>query len=292
MDRLASDRMFAAVVETGSFAGAAQRLGTSSGYASKLVAKIEGELGVRLLHRTTRALQLTEAGQTYYNRVRGILDELDQLYAEMRSTSTTPRGKVRVTAPLTFGTLKLAPIFADFAKAYPEVSLEVQFTDRVVSLVDEGFDLAVRVGRPKDSTLVARKLIESGIVTVASPDYLARRGTPEVPHDLAQHDCILDTNFGDPYRWPFADGVEVRVSGRLIYSDASACLVAAEAGLGIAYLPDFVAAESLREGRVVQVLSDHENSPSAVYAMTPSGRHPAAKVRVLIETLAQSLRRS
>src|SRR3712207_3674125 len=137
MDRLASDRMFAAVVETGSFAGAAQRLGTSSGYASKLVAKIEAVLGVRLLHRTTRALQLTEAGQTYYNRVRGILDEIDQLDAEMRSTSTTPRGKVRVTAPLTFGTLRLAPILADFAKVYPEVSLEVQFTDRVVSLVDE-----------------------------------------------------------------------------------------------------------------------------------------------------------
>jgi DNA-binding transcriptional LysR family regulator len=292
MDRLASDRMFAAVVETGSFAGAAQRLGTSSGYASKLVAKIEAELGVRLLHRTTRALQLTEAGQTYYNRVRGILDQIEQLDAEMRSTSTTPRGKVRVTAPLTFGTLRLAPILADFAKAYPEVSLEVQFTDRVVSLVDEGFDLAVRVGRPRDSTLVARKLAEARTVAVASPDYLARRGTPEVPQDLVHHDCILDTNFRDPHRWPFAGGLDVTVSGRLTYSDASVCLVAAEAGLGIACMPDFVPAASLREGRVVQVLAGQEDSPAGIYAMTPSGRHPAAKVRVLIETLAQRLRRA
>ncbi|MCZ4093882.1 substrate binding domain-containing protein [Sinorhizobium psoraleae] len=210
----------------------------------------------------------------------------------MRSTSTTPRGKVRVTAPLTFGTLRLAPILAEFAKAYPEVSLEVQFTDRMVSLVDEGFDLAVRVGRPRDSTLVARKLIEAGTMTVASPEYLAARGTPEVPQDLVHHDCILDTNFRDPHCWPFAGGLEVPVSGRLTYSDASVCLVAAEAGLGIACLPDFMAAASLNEGRVVQVLSDHVDSPSAVYAMTPSGRHPAAKVRVLIETLAQGLRRA
>lgn len=290
MDRLAADRMFAAVVEAGSFAGAAQRLGTSSGQASKLVSRLEAELGVRLLHRSTRALQLTEAGRTYHDRLRGILDELDLLDAEIRSTGTTPRGKVRATAPLTFGTLKLAPLLADFARAYPEVALDVQFTDRVVSLVDEGFDLAVRIGRPGDSTLVARKLAETRIVAVASPGYLAARGSPEAPQDLLRHDCIIDTNLRDPRRWTFAGEAQVAVSGRLAFSDATVCLAAAEAGLGVASMPDFVPAEALAAGRVVRVLPGQEGPPFGIYAMTPSGRHPAAKVRVLVEALARSLR--
>src|SRR3712207_2846111 len=175
MDRLGCDRMFAAVVEAGSFAGAAQRLGTSSGQASKLVSRLEAELGVRLFHRTTRALFLTEAGKTYYDRLRGLLDEWDALDAEVRSAGTTPRGKVPVTAPLTFGTLRLAPLLADFAKTYPEIALEVQFTDRVVSLGDEGFALAGRVGHPGDSTLVARKLTEAKVGAVPAPAYLATR---------------------------------------------------------------------------------------------------------------------
>ncbi|WP_210527345.1 LysR family transcriptional regulator [Rubellimicrobium arenae] len=290
MDRLASDRMFLAVVEGGSFAAAAQRLGTSSGQASKLVARLEAELGVRLLHRTTRALQPTEAGQTYYDRLRTLLEELDALDAEVKSVGTTPRGKVRVTVPLTLGTLRLAPIFADFARTYPDVALEVHSSDRVVRLVDEGFDLAVRVGRPGDSSLVARKLAQAKIVAVAAPGYLAVHGAPLVPADLSHHDCILDTNFRDPHRWTFAGGVQVAVNGRLTFSDAAVCLAAAEAGLGIANLPDFVAAQSLRAGRVVPVLAGHEDSPMGIFAMTPSGRHPAAKVRVLVEALARGLR--
>ncbi len=290
MDRLASDRMFLAVMESGSFAAAAQRLGTSSGQASKLVARLEAELGVRLLHRTTRALQPTEAGQTYYDRLRILLEELDALDSEVRSAGTIPRGRVRVTAPLTLGTLRLAPIFADFAKAYPEVSLEVHFTDRLVRLVDEGFDLAVRVGRPADSTLVARKLAETRMVALAAPSYLIGRGTPQVPRDLAAHDCILDTNFRDPNRWPFAGGLLVQVSGRLTFSDAGVCLAAAEAGLGIAYMPEFVAAEALHSGRVVPLLATHWDEPRGIFAMTPSGRHPAAKTRALVEALAKGLR--
>ena len=290
MDRLASDRMFAAVIEAGSFAAAAQRLGTSSGQASKLVARLEAELGVRLLHRTTRALQPTEAGQTYYHRLRHILDELDALDAEVRSTGTTPRGRVRLTAPLTLGTLRLGPLLAEFAQAYPDVGLEVEFTDRIVRLVDEGFDLAVRLGRPGDSTLVARKLAEARILTVAAPSYLAARGTPTVPEDLTRHECVLDTNFRDPHRWQFAGGVQVAVAGRLIFSNATVCLAAAEAGLGVACMPDFVAHESLRAGRVERVLMGHEDTPLGIFAMTPSGRHPAAKVRVLVETLARGLR--
>lgn len=290
MDRLSADRMFAAVVEAGSFAGAAQRLGTSSGQASKLVSRLEGELGVRLLHRTTRALSPTEAGRAYYNRLRPLLEEWDALDAEVRDRGGALRGTVRLTAPLTFGTLRLAPILTGFAAAYPQIALEVHLTDRLVSLVDEGFDLAVRVGRPRDSSLVARKLAEAQVVAVASPGYLDGRGAPEAPADLVGHDCILDTNFPEPRRWRFAGGVAVAVEGRLVFSDATLCLAAAEAGLGIAYMPDFVAAEALRSGRVLRVLAGHEDEPLGVWAMTPSGRHPAAKVRALTEALLHRLR--
>ena len=289
MDRLSSDRMFAAVVEAGSFAGAAQRLGTSSGQASKLVSRLEAELGVRLLHRTTRALAPTEAGRAYYDRLRSLLDEFDALDAEVRDQGRAPRGTVRLTAPLSFGVLRLAPFLAGFARENPLIGLDVQLTDRLVSLVDEGFDLAVRVGRPGDSTLVARKLAESRIVTLASPAYLAERGRPRRPGDLSAHDCIIDTNFRDPHRWTFGEET-VAVSGRLSFSNAGACLSAAEAGLGIASMPDFVAAESLRAGRTVAVLEGVANEPLGIFALTPSGRHLAAKVRVLIDALARHLR--
>ncbi|TNC73708.1 LysR family transcriptional regulator [Rubellimicrobium roseum] len=290
MDRLAADRMFMAVMEAGSFAAAAQRLGTSSGQASKLVARLEAELGVRLLHRTTRALQPTEAGQLYHDRLRGLLDELDALDAEVRSSGTVPKGRLRVSAPLTLGTLRLAPLLARFAGDFPQIALEVDFTDRLVRLVEEGFDMAIRVGRPGDSTLVARKLAEARIVAVASPGYLAEKGRPERPEDLARHDCIIDTNRRDPHRWTFGDGRQVTVAGRLTFSNASVCLAAAEAGLGIAYLPDFVVTEALRAGHVERCLVGCEEAPHGIFAMTPSGRHPAAKVRVLIETLVRGLR--
>lgn len=290
MDRLAADRMFAAVIEAGSFAGAAQRLGTSSGQASKVVARLEAELGVRLLHRTTRSLAPTEAGQAYYTRLRALLDEWDALDAEVRDRGASPRGSLRLSAPMIFGTMRLAPLLSDFARAHPLIALEVQLSDRLVSLVDEGFDVAVRVGRPGDSTLLARKLCEAGMVTLAAPGYLEARGVPQEPGDLSRHDCILDTNFRDPRRWSFAGDVVVPVSGRLTFSDAHMCLVAAEAGLGVAYMPDFVAAESLRAGRVVRVLTDYAPLPLGVFAMTPSGRHLAAKTRVLIDWLARGLR--
>lgn len=289
MDRLTCDRMFAAVVEAGSFAGAAQRLGTSSGQASKLVSRLESELGVRLLHRTTRSLAPTEAGQAYYDRLRTLLDEFDALDAEVRDQGREPRGTVRVTAPLTLGTLRLAGILTDFAKAHPQIDLHVNLSDRLVNLVDEGFDLAIRVGRPGDSSLVARKLAEAQIVTVASPDYLAARGRPQRPEDLPAHECILDTNLRDPHRWSYVGG-PVPISGRLTFSNASVCLLAAEAGLGVAYLPDFVAAESLRTGRVVQLLEGDGAAPLGIFAMTPSGRHLPTKVRLLIDALVQGLR--
>lgn len=290
MDRLAAERMFAKVVETGSFAAAARRLGTSSGQASKLVARLESDLGVKLLNRTTRALALTEAGQAYALRLRGLIEAFDDLEAEVRDAGITPRGRLRLTAPLSFGTIRLAPLLARFAADHPAIHLDVQFTDRIVNLVDEGFDAAIRVGNPTDTTLVARRLGSARLIAVAAPAYLAARGTPGTPADLAAHDCVIDTNLRDPQTWDFAGGQRVSVAGRLSFSDATACLIAAEAGLGIACLPGFVAEDSLSAGRVVQVLAAHEVPPIGIHALYPAGRHLAAKVRALIDYLVPALK--
>lgn len=293
MDRLDCDRMFVTVMETGSFSAAARRLGTSSGQASKLVSRLEADLGVRLLNRTTRALAPTEVGQAYFDRLRGILDDFDSLDALVKSRSAAPRGVLKLTAPLTFGIVQLVPALNDFALAYPDISLDVSFSDRVVNLVDEGFDAAIRAGRPVDSSLIAKKLCGLRIMTVASPDYLERRGVPVHPRDLAAHDCIIDSNYRDPLQWRFetpGGPVSVPLQGRLRYSNAEACLQAAEAGLGIANVPDFVVAESLAAGRTTALFADLEQDFGGIFVVYPPGRHLAAKVRVLVDFLTDRYR--
>ena len=295
MDRLATARMFLAVMEAGSFTAAARRFGTTSGQASKLVARLEADLGVRLLNRTTRAVSATEVGRAYHDQLRGILEDFDALEQSVRDASMAPSGRVRLTAPLTFGTTELAPALNAFATAYPEISLDVSFTDRLVNLVDEGFDAAVRVGRPADTTLIARRLCATRLILVGAGGYLALHPAPERPEDLSHHDCIIDTNFRDPLRWPFRAGgrpVAVPVGGRLRYSNAEACLRAAEAGLGLALVPDFVAAAALKAGRVQALLADCGDEARGVFALYPPGRHLAARVRVLIDHLAAHFRHS
>lgn len=218
--------MFIAVMETGSFTAAAERLRTSSGQASKLVSRLESVLGGRLLSRTTRAVTPTEAGQAYFDRLRPLLEEFDNLYASVRDASHAPRGRLRLTAPLTFGTREVAPALNDFARDFADIELDVSFSDRVVNIVDEGFDLAVRVGKPDDSSMIARKLCDMRIVVVGSPAYLQGREEPQAPAALTGHDCIIDSNFREPGHWPFrqADGTAftVPVQGRIRYSNAEA----------------------------------------------------------------------
>lgn len=290
MERFPAERMFLKVVETGSFAEAARQLRTSSGQASKLVARLEADLGVKLLNRSTRALALTEAGQTFAERLRGLVDAFDDLDAEMHETAISPRGRLRLTAPLSLGTIRLAPMLAGFALAYPEIALDVQFTDRIVSLMDEGFDAAIRVGEPSDTALTGRRLGLVKTLALASPGYLARRGEPMRPSDLAAHDCVIDTNRREPTRWVFPGGERVTVSGRLFLSNASACVSAAEAGLGVAYVPDFVATEAVASGSVKVVLEAYQNVPLPVNVLYPGGRHVPAKLRVLIDFLVRAFR--
>ena len=289
MNRLECDRMFIAVMEAGSFVGGAKHLGTSSGQASKFVSRLETELGVRLLNRTTRSVSPTEAGQAYYNRLRPLVEELEALDLEIRNISQAPRGRLRVTAPLTFGILELTPALNDFAARYP-VELDVSFSDRVANVVDKGFDLALRIGQPSDSSLVIRKLCSVRIVAVAAPAYLDRHPAPENPADLGRHDCIIDTNFREPHRWPFGGAAGATVTGRLRFSNAEACLHAAAAGLGIACVPAFVAGDAIRAGRVVRLLQDFETPPYDVHLLYPHSRYLATKVRLLVDALVERYR--
>ena len=287
--------MFVTVLATGSFAAAAHRLGTSSGQASKLVSTLEADLGVQLIKRTTRALSPTEVGQAYYERMKALLDEFDGLDASVRNASGAPSGRLRLTAPVSFGTRCLTSALLDFANAFPDIQLDVSFTDRVVNLVDEGFDLAVRIGKPSDSSLIARKLCDARIVTVAAPAYVARKGRPDLPPDLDQHDCIVDTNFRDPLHWSFVtpnsgEALTVGVVGRMQFSNGEACLAAAEGGHGIGRVPSFIAGPSIRRGTVQRLFGEWEDAPLTINALYPPARHLALKVRALVDFLATCYR--
>jgi DNA-binding transcriptional LysR family regulator len=294
MDRLDSERMFVAVLDTGSFSAAAQRLGTSSGQASKLISKLEAGLGVQLIKRTTRALSPTEVGYAYYERIKGLVQDFDALDASVRNASGAPSGRIRLTAPMSFGTLQLTPILLEFAKTFPDIQIDVSFSDRIVNLVDEGFDIGVRIGKPLDSSLIARRLCDARVVLVAAPSYVSEQGLPTHPRDLSDHSCIIDTNFRDPFIWRFkpAQNGEIQsaaISGRLQFSNGEACLEAAATGLGIAHVPTFIAGPSIRDGRVQQLLRNYEDKPLGIYAVYPPARHLAIKVRALVDYLVDHL---
>jgi DNA-binding transcriptional LysR family regulator len=265
-------------------------LRTSSGQASKLVSKLEADLGVQLIKRTTRALSATEIGRAYYERMKGLLEEFDALDASVHNASGAPAGRLRLSAPLTFGTKQLASRLTAFAGKFPQIHLDVSFSDRIVNLIDEGFDAAIRIGKPADSSLIARRLCDVRFVTAAAPAYLAANGTPLTPDDITHHDCIIDSNFRDPSNWRFRTAPEsvvtVPVTGRLRFSNAEACLIAAEAGFGLARLPSFLAGEHFRAGTLHPLLCDMEDDPLGLYALYPPGRHLAAKVRALVDFLA------
>lgn len=285
--------MFVAVLETGSFAKAAQTIGISAGQASKLVSRLETDLGVQLLNRTTRALSPTEVGKAYFERVRPLLEEFDALDASVRNASAAATGRLRLSLPVSFGTAQLAPVLIDFARAFPDIQLDVSFSDRVVNLIDEGFDVAIRIGNPSDSTLIARKLCDMRIVCAAAPGYLDAHGAPAEPAALADRACIIDTNFREPFTWRFLNGtapLAVAVSGRLRFSNAEACLAAAAAGLGIARVPSFMAGPQFRAGTVRPLLQDFEDRSFGVYVVYPPGRHLALKVRVLVDFLVSRYR--
>jgi DNA-binding transcriptional LysR family regulator len=289
MDRLDEIRAFVSVADARSFTQAARKLVVSSAQVSKLVARLENRLGARLLNRTTRDVSLTDTGQAYLERARELLEGFEALEASVRDQSG-PSGTLKISAPVSFGRNELTPALLDFASGCGAVSLDVSYTDRIVNLVEEGFDVAVRIGHLSDSSLVARRLAAVRLVTCAAPEYLARAGTPISLGDLAQHEAILDTNARDATVWRFGpqqDARDVRVHGRLRFNGAEPCVAAAVAGFGVVRAPAFAAAEALRSGRLKPLFCDHEPELIHVHAVYPHARHLAAKVRAFVDFLVE-----
>ncbi len=289
MDNLNETRTFLAVADALSFAAAARRLRMSAAQASKLVSRLEARLGIRLLNRTTRDVSLTDAGATYAARARSVVDEFDTLETAMREGARSLKGTLKIAAPVSFASAVLDEILIDFAKTERDLTLEVSYADRTVNIVEEGYDVAVRVGTMSDSSLVAKKLGEARILCAASVKYLSKHGKPKSPEALADHSCIIDLNARDPFAWPFRVGRReqtVHVHGRLRFSRAETCLRAARLGFGIARSPAFAAVPELRSGTLVPVLEAFEPEPLPVHAVYPHGRHLPAKVRAFLDFLA------
>ncbi|QDG76729.1 LysR family transcriptional regulator [Labrenzia sp. PHM005] len=292
MNLIDAMRAFVSVYETGSFTSAADKLGTSKTLVSKKVQALENRLGTRLFNRTTRSLSPTEAGQLYHSRCVQVLDDIDELEDLILHQSEQPRGRLHVSAPTTFGELYVAPLLPEFTKAFPCVSVDLSLSDRHVHLVDEGFDVAVRIADLPSSGLIARKLAPSPIYLCASPTYLKEKGTPEKPNDLGQHQCIIDTNFRNPHSWPFhEDGnlIQVPVEGGLLVNSARAVRDYVLAGCGLALCPGYMVHQDIAEGRLKTLLSSFNAFEINAYAIYNSKRNMAPKVRVFVDFLAKKL---
>jgi DNA-binding transcriptional LysR family regulator len=291
MDRLAAIEAFVRVAECGSFSQAAQRLHSSKSVVSRQVGALEAELGARLIHRTTRALTLTEAGRSYFERATRILADLDEANASVGQLQSAPRGQLRVNAPMSFGFLHLASAVPDFLNRYGDVELELIMNDRFVDLVEEGFDVAVRIGKLEDSSLVARRLAPMRRTVCAAPSYLQRRGIPDSPEDLKSHECLCYSNVGMTQEWRFVrpDGRPwpIEVHGRLHANNGDALRVAALQGFGLAVLPRFLTGRDVQSGALVSVLEPFMPQDSAVYAVYPHARHLSPKVRAFVDFLAE-----
>ncbi|MBF0213611.1 MAG: LysR family transcriptional regulator [Magnetococcales bacterium] len=294
MDRLAFMETFVRVVESGSFAEAARKGGLSRAAVSKYIEALEEHLGIRLLNRTTRSLHLTVEGELYYHRCCRILEEISEAEQSVTHLHAEPRGLLRVSAPMSFGALHLAQIVTEFLSAHPAVELDLVLNDRFVDLVEEGFDVAVRIGTLGDSTLMVRRLANARLVACASPGYLASRGEPTSPEALSDHSCLLYSYTASPGLWRFRrDGEEftARVTGLLRANNGEALRLAARSGLGIVLLPTFLVAEDLQAGLLKPLLTDYSLPLLGIHAVCPSTRHVSAKVRKFIDFLVNRLGR-
>lgn len=295
MDTLTRMRAFIDVVEAEGFSAAARKIGRSKALLSKYVRELEDELGALLLNRTTRQFSLTEAGHTYYRRATEIVREIDSLADAVRESSGDVRGRIKLSAPRTFADAPIGHSLIDFAKAHPDIVLEIDLDDRFVDLVEEGFDLAIRITRLENSSLIARKLAPFSVLLCAAPELIATHGTPGHPRDLARVPCIIDTNGRWLSNWPFVgdntDLVSVSVSGPIEVNSPMAARAAAVEGLGFAILPDFIAAPEIAAGRLVSVLQDRIPKGGGIFAVYPHRRYLPAKVRVFVDFLVQWFRK-
>ena len=281
---------FHSVVKHSSFAKAAEELSLSPSGVSRIVTRLEERLGVRLVQRTTRSLSLTEAGSAFYARASQILADLLDAEAEVQKATAQPRGTLRITASLVFGQLYIAPLLDEVLAHFPELSLDLSLTNRFVDIIDEGIDLAIRIGALSDSRLIARRLCANQRVLVASPDYLKRRGEPGHPDELAEHDIVIYTGFAKPREWKLLgpEGpTSVSISGRVATNNLEVLVGAAKKGIGITVGPTMSVFHELLSGELVRVLDPYEFEPSSIFAVYPSARQLSTKVRAVVDFLVE-----
>ncbi|MDK1375361.1 MULTISPECIES: LysR family transcriptional regulator [unclassified Sinorhizobium] len=289
MDTLTRIRAFIDVVDAEGFSAAARRVGKSKALLSKYVRELEDELGALLLNRTTRQFSLTEAGHTYYRTASEILKEIDNLADLVRANNSDLRGRLRITVPRTFVDADIGQSLIDFGKQHSELSLEIVSDDRFIDLVEEGFDVAIRITRLEDSTLIARKLDDFQVLLCASPDFVERIGPLKHPTELSKISCILDTNGRSYSNWRFVepDGspFTVPVGGPIEVNSPLASARAAVTGLGIAPVPDFIARPKIQSGELVTLFDDFLPKDRGIYAIYPHRRYLPAKVRTFVDFL-------
>ncbi|MGE4243935.1 LysR family transcriptional regulator [Ramlibacter sp.] len=292
MDRFQEMRVFAAVVDAGSFVGAADKLSMSKAATSRIVSELESRLGVRLLQRTTRRLSLTAEGEVFVERCRELLGAVEEAEAEVSARRGEAVGRLKISAPVSFGVLRLAPLWGGFLAAHPNIELEIHLSDRFIDIVEEGFDVAVRIARMENSTLVGRRLSSTRLVLCASPTYLRKHGRPRHPSELADHTVLAYSLLVSGDTWTFegpAGAVSARVHPRMHTNSGDTCRAAALAHQGIVLQPEFLVADALKERRLVELMPEYRSHELGVYALYPSRKHVLPKVRLLIDYLVDAL---
>jgi DNA-binding transcriptional LysR family regulator len=296
LDRLLAMTVFVKVVEQGSFARAAERLNMSTSAVSRHVAELEAHLESRLLNRTTRRISITESGQAFYERTLQLLADLEEAEAAASGTNAKPRGTIRLTCSINFGVPHLAPAIGAFQARYPEVLFDVSASDRFVDLVEEGLDLAIRIGDLGNPNLIARKIGQMQLVTCASPAYLKLHGTPKRPEELDTHNCLTYEYAPVKHLWPFLDSqgneLKVHVAGSVHANNGEMLASIAAEGVGITHEPDFIVNSLLKGGRLVTILAKYQPAPYNIYAVYPSRRHLSAKVRAFVDFLVERFSRT
>ncbi|EGU29840.1 LysR family transcriptional regulator [Vibrio scophthalmi] len=279
---------FVAVAETNSFTGAARKLNTSVAQISRRVAALEDRLAVKLLHRTTRKVTLTEAGQVYFEQCKLLVEGLELAELAVTQLQTAPKGKLKITAPVTYGEMHIAPLLHEFLLLYPQLDLELNLTNQTVDLIENGYDIAIRLGRLRDSTMIAKRLSSRQLYVCASPDYIQRYGAPHSLSELSHHQCLV----GSVEYWHFQDKnseKSLRVSGRIQCNSGFALLDAAKRGLGLVQLPDYYVQAGLDSGELVEVLKEYRDEREGIWALFPQNRNLSPKVRLLIDFLAEKM---
>ena len=290
MDELKRIGVFTRVVETKSFSEAARQLGVAKSAVSKQIAQLEKEVGIRLLNRSTRSLSLTEAGEIFYRHSAEIVSRTKIALNELREYQNQPTGTLRISSPISYGTKHLVPVIKELRALYPLLKIDLLLEDRIINMVEEGVDLAIRIGWLQDSNLVAKKICESPVVVFASPEYLAQKGKPKTPEDLQQHSWIGLSILKSPLKWQFEKSGQpynVQLQSALKSNSVEAVIALAKSGQGISALSQYAIQDNINNGTLQPILSDYQLKPSGIYAVYPHREHVPPKVRIFIDFLSK-----